>query len=93
MFKVSEVDINLILQLVIVLLGLLTAILGKKWHSAVKVTKKIPLIRKVFEEGADIFKRLEQVQDFSELEKQELIDLLRETQEFIQSIKQAWQDP
>jgi len=88
-----EADINLILELIIVLLGLIAAVLGKKWHSAIKLTEKIPLIGKVFEEGADVFKKLGEIEDFSKLKKDDLMDLLREAQEFVAALKKAYEEP
>ena len=89
----NGISLDLILEIIIVVVGLLSVILGKKWRDVVKLTKKIPLVRKVFEEGVDVLKRLEEIEDLSKLKKDDLVDLLKETQEVVVAAKKAWEDP
>ena len=87
-------DLNLILEAIVAILGLLSVIFGKKWLSASKmVKKKIHLIREAFEEGEDLFAKLEEIEDFSKLKKSDLVDLMKEASEFINAIKEACEDP
>ena len=91
--NMNGISLELILELIVVIMGLVAGLLGYKWRDVVKLTKKIPLIRKVFEESVDVFKRLEEIEDFSKLKKDDLVDLLKETKEVVVAAKKAWEDP
>jgi len=87
-------DLNLILEAIVAVLGLLSVIFGKKWLSASKIAKKkIHLIREVFEEGEDLFAKLDEIEDFSKLKKKELIEIMKEASEFLNAIREACKDP
>ena len=89
-----EIDINLILEIIIVALGILSAVLGSKWVSASKlIKKKIHLLREVFKEGEDLFAKLDEIEDFSKLKKKDLVELMKETSEFLNSIREVYEDP
>ena len=87
-------DLNLILEAIVAVLGLLSVVFGKKWLSASKlIKKKVHLIREVFEEGEDLFAKLEEIEDFSKLKKSDLVELMKEASEFINSIREVYEDP
>ena len=89
-----EIDINLILEIIIVALGILSTVLGGKWFSASKlIKKKIPLVREVFKEGEDLFAKLDEIEDFSKLKKKDLVELMKETSEFLNAIREVYEDP
>ena len=89
-----EPELNLILEVAVAILGLLSIIFGKKWLSASKlIKKKIHLLREVFKEGEDLFAKLDEIEDFSKLKKKELIELMKEVSEFLNAIREAYEDP